>query len=80
MDLCPAKRIQREDEKEMSKESFTLRMTPEMLIKIKTDAEALNIKPSQLIIAILEAQLNGEKFSKLDFLIRKTFRGPTLGQ
>lgn len=58
----------------MRKESFTLRMSPEMIIKIKTEAESLNIKPSQLITAILEAQLNGEKFSKIDFLVRKTFR------
>lgn len=80
MDLCPAKRIQREDEEEMKKPSITIRMSPEMIGKLKGEADALNISFSQLITEILTAQLNGEKFSKLDFLIRKTFRGPTVGQ
>lgn len=58
----------------MKKESVTVRMPPAMVVKLKTEAEALGVNFSQLVIEILEAQLNGKKFSNIDFLVRKTFR------
>lgn len=80
MELCPFIRAAQEGPEEMKKPSITIRMSPEMIGKLKGEADALNISFSQVIVEILTAQLNGEKFSKLDFLIRKTFRGPTVGQ
>lgn len=58
-----------------AKKPITVRMSDELIGKLKDEADGLNIDLSKLVVAILESQLDGKKFSKIDYLVRKTFKG-----
>lgn len=58
----------------METKNTSIRIPHAMVIRMKKDSESLGISLSQLIIEILDAQLNGKKFSYAEFKAKNTFK------